>query len=96
MERISLHVGLGNNRLQTILLIVQDTCGQNGPNPKQIATVLISFVSCTMGSPPSPKKSPRDSEWRFSNYQGSKVKVSQSETRIQMWANKTCIYRVWC
>jgi len=39
--------------------IVQGTCGQNGPNPKQIATVLISFVSCTMGSPPLPKKSQR-------------------------------------
>ena len=34
---------------------------KNGPNPKQIATVLISFVSCTtttMGSPPPPKKVP--------------------------------------
>ena len=65
-------------------------------NPKQIATVLISFVSCTMGSPQPPKKSPRDSEWRFSNYHGSKVKVSQSETRIQKWANKRRTYRVWC
>jgi len=67
--------------------LVQGTCGTNRPNPKQIATVLISFVSCTMGSPPPPKKSPRDSEWRISNYQRSKVKVSQSETRIQKWAN---------
>jgi len=80
----------------TTSIVVQGICGQNGPNPKQIATVLISFVSCTMGSPPPRKKSPRDSEWRFSNYQWSKFKVSQSETRIQKWANKRCTYRVWC
>jgi len=27
------------------------------------------------------QKSPRDSEWRISNYQGSKVKVSQSKSK---------------
>jgi len=43
----------------SVCLLVQGTCGQYGPNPKQIATVLISFVSCTIGSPPLPKKSQR-------------------------------------
>jgi len=48
-----------------IRAIVQATCGKNGPNPKQIATVLISFVSCTMGSPPPPKKVPEILSGRF-------------------------------
>jgi len=38
--------------------VVQGTCGKNGPNPKQIATVLISFVSCTVGSLHHRKKVP--------------------------------------
>ena len=80
---------------QPRILTLLNSPGQLWYYPKQIATVLISFVSCTIGSAPPPK-SPRDSEWWIWNYHGSKVKVSQSETRIQKWANKRCTYCVWC
>ena len=63
--------------------------------PHQVYTRYISFVLCTLG-PLYHQKSPRDSEWQFSNYQGSNVKVSQSETGIQKWANKRCTYCVSC
>ena len=68
-------------RLMTILnLVVQGHCGIT-PNKLQQFWSLLFHV---LWGPSTTKKSPRDSEWRFSNYQGSKVKVSQSETRIQM------------
>ena len=62
----------------SIIGLVQGTCGKNGPNPKQIATVFDLFCFMYYGVPSTTQKSPRDSEWWISNYQGSKVKVSQS------------------
>ena len=74
--------------------LVQGYCGFT---PNKLQQFWFDLFCCMYyGVPSTTKKSPRDSEWRISNYQGSKVKVSLSETRIQKWANNRCTYRVWC
>jgi len=72
--------------------LVQCNCGITPQKLQQFWSLLFHVL----WGPLHHQKSPRDSEWRISNYQGSKVKVSQSETRIHKWTNKRCTYRVWC
>ena len=72
--------------------VVQGNCGITPNKLQQFWSILFHVL---WGPLHHQKKFQRSELW-ISNYQGSKVKVSQSETRIQKWANKRCTHRVWC
>jgi len=71
-------------------LLVQDTCGvvEEWANPKQIATVLISFVSCTMGSPPPPKKVPEILNGGFQIIRGQSSRSANQRRECKSWPIK--------